>query len=88
MDTLEARTRTAVTTVLDGEMRLIEDAVRLVASGNAPRVTLAGLRFGEALMHRATFIASEHGVRIVPEWFDDEAGADIVVEAMPGPDER
>ena len=54
----------------------------MVAAGGAPRVVLAGLRFGEQLLAPARAMAGEAGVRIVPLWTADDAGADLAVERI------
>jgi hypothetical protein len=71
---------------LQSEMSLIREAVLLVASGGSSRVTVAGLRFGEALLAPARILAAEHGVRIQPQWWPDDEGASVAVEraALPG----
>jgi len=67
---------------LDSEMRLVREAIAMVASGASPRVTIGGIHFGEALLMTAGGLAAEAGVRLVPLWAPDDAGADIVVERM------
>lgn len=67
---------------LEIEMRLVRDAIAMVASGGSPRVILAGLRFGEALLASGRLLATEAGVRLVPLWMPDDAGADIAVERI------
>jgi len=69
--------------VLEHELQLIADAVATVASGAAPRITVAGLRFGDELVETARDLAARAGVRLTPLWRTDESGLDLVVEAMP-----
>jgi hypothetical protein len=69
-----------VTLTLDRELRLIREAIAMVAAGRTPRVVLAGLRFGEQLAPAAREMAAKAGVRIVPLWRTDESGADLSVE--------
>jgi hypothetical protein len=66
---------------LDGELRLVEQAILLVASRAAPRVTVAGLRLGDAILDAARRLAEEAGVRVVPLWAPDDGRTDIRVEA-------
>ena len=73
-----ARTAPAV---LDQEIRLIRDAIAMVAGGHAPRVTVASIQFADRLLEPATTWAAEAGVRIVPLWRTDESGLDLTVEA-------
>ncbi len=63
-------------------MNLVREAITMVASGGAPRVVVGGLRFGEALLATARGLATEAGVRLVPLWMPDDAGADIAVERI------
>src|SRR5688500_17781888 len=73
-----------VSEVLRLEWRLIADAVRFVASEGAPRVTVAGLRFGDALLEGARDLAVRHGVRVVPRWAADQVGLDVTIELLDG----
>ncbi len=70
----------AVQRQLDRELQLVADAIALVAGGRSPRVTVAGLRLGDAVLAPARELAREAGVRIVPHWSADETGVDIAVE--------
>ena len=76
------RTSVEVPATLEHEMRLIDEAIALVASGGAPRAIVAGLRLGEAIVEPARQMAREAGVRVVPLWRADEGGADIAVERI------
>ena len=73
----------AVERQLDRELQLVADAIAMVSSGASPRVTVAGLRLGSALLEPAERLARAAGVRIVPRWSADEAGVDIAVERLP-----
>ena len=55
----------------------------MVAAGGSPRVVRrrAALRRGAA-RSRASALAAAAGVRIVPLWMPDDAGADIAVERV------
>ena len=66
--------------VVEHELRLVEEAIAMVASGAAPRVTLAGLRFGDQIVATAQLWAEEAGVRATPLWRTDESGLDLLVE--------
>lgn len=61
-------------------MNLVRDAIAMVASGGSRRVVVCGLHFGETLIAPARGLAAEAGVRLVPLWMPDDAGADIAVE--------
>lgn len=82
MDEVEDQALQVVPVTLEHEMRLIREAIAMVASGGAPRVVLAGIRFGETLLDPSRRLALEAGVRLVPLWGADEAGADIAVERI------
>jgi len=72
----------AIERTLEFEMRLVREAIAMVAQGRSPRVTLAGLRLAESLLDPAQRLASEHGVRVVPLWTSDEAGLDLALEPL------
>ena len=72
----------AVARTLDQELILLRQAIAMVADGESPRVVLNGLRFGEALLEPGQALASAAGVRLVPLWMPDDAGADIAVERV------
>jgi hypothetical protein len=71
---------------LDHEARLVIEAILLVSGGGSPRVTVAGLHYGEEVLETTRSIAVDRRVRVVPLWTDDERGADLVVEPI-DPDE-
>ncbi|HET9758061.1 MAG TPA: hypothetical protein VFP66_16285 [Candidatus Limnocylindrales bacterium] len=82
MEEVEDQALQVVPAALEREMRLIREAIALVASGGAPRVVLAGISFGETLLDPSRRLALEAGVRLVPLWRADETGADIAVERI------
>lgn len=61
------------------ELRLVATAVSLVAAGASPRVTLAGLHGGSAIVAAARHLARSEGVDVVP--IVRHAGCDLLVEA-------
>jgi len=77
------QTAEIVTAALEREVELIREAIAMVAGGGSPRVIVAGLRLGDALLPSARRMAIEAGVRIVPLWPADETGIDISVERLP-----
>ena len=64
-------------------MRLINEAIALVASGQTRRTVVAGLQLGYQLLPSAQRVADEAGVRLVPLWYADEHGVDIAIERSP-----
>ena len=70
----------AVPATLEHEMGLVREAIAMVASGAAPRVILAGIRFGDPLTDWGRGLAGQAGVLLRPLWRSDEAGTDLSVE--------
>ncbi|HEY6058478.1 MAG TPA: hypothetical protein VIV06_10625 [Candidatus Limnocylindrales bacterium] len=83
MELQEDQTAEIVPAALEREANLIREAIAVVASGVSPRVVIAGLRLGDALLPVARRMALEAGVRIVPMWPADESGVDMSVERLP-----
>jgi hypothetical protein len=73
------RTAEIVPAVLEREMRMIREAIAVVASGASARVLLANLHFGEELLDRARRLADDAGLAVVPMFRAGE-GADLSVE--------
>jgi hypothetical protein len=67
---------------LDGELRLVREAILMVASRGAPRVTVAGLVLGRQVLGPARRLAAAAGVKLVPLWTADEEHLDIRIEAV------
>ena len=70
----------AVERTIDHERTLIAEAIRMVAGGSSPRVTVASLHFGEALLAEARTQAKAAGVHIVPLWTLDQFNHALAVE--------
>ncbi len=66
---------------VEQELRFIREAIVLVASRRSPRVTIAGLRLGQAILEPARRLALDAGVRLVPLWTADGGRLDFRVEA-------
>ncbi len=73
---------------IDRELELVAGAIRMIAGGGAPGMTLIGLEFGPALLEQATPAALAAGVILEPLWRTDEAGCDIRVVRSAGRDDR
>jgi hypothetical protein len=69
------------TQLIDEELARVSAAIDLVAARPASRITLAGLRFGEALLPTAQALAAARGVRIKALWPMGDGPVDLVVEA-------
>lgn len=82
MESSTDRPTSSIGRTLEQEMALVQEAITMVASGASPRVVVGGLHFGEAVLALARPAAIEVGVRIVPLWMPDDAGADIAVERI------
>jgi len=68
--------------ILERELTLVREAIVMVAGGWSSRVTVGGMRFGEALLTSARGLAAEAGVRLVPLWAADDSGVDIAIERI------
>jgi hypothetical protein len=80
MTVLDDGMAAAVGSALDQEMRLVTEAIAMVASGASPRVVIAGIRFGEAILAPGRRMASNAGLKLVPIWRADESGFDVAIE--------
>ena len=67
---------------LDGELRLVRGAILMVAVHGSPRVIVAGLRLGDAILDQARRLALESGVRVTPLRTADEHVRDVLVETL------
>lgn len=71
-----------VPATLEHEMLLVREAIAMVATGAAPRVVLAGIRFGDPLTDWGRRLAGQAGVLLTPLWRSDEGGTDLSVERL------
>jgi hypothetical protein len=67
---------------LTSEVGEVESAIALVASGSASRITLTGLRFGEALADRFGVDAQLKGVLLEALPWPDDTGCDLTVRRI------
>lgn len=65
---------------LDLELRLVADAVEVVAQGRSARVTIGGIRFGDVLLVEAQRMAAAAGLVALALYSVDESWADLVIE--------
>jgi hypothetical protein len=65
-----------------GEARLVREAILLVAANGAPRVLVAGIAQGEAVLEHLRRPALEAGVRLLARPTADGDRVDVVVEAI------
>lgn len=69
---------------IDQELELIRTAIAMVASGGAPRVVVASLRFGDQILPRAQVLASASGLVATPQWTLDRNQHSIAIEHKDG----
>lgn len=61
-------------------MRLVREAIALVASGASPRVVVANLRLSPQLLDPGRRLAAEASVRLLTLRRADNAGVDIAID--------
>lgn len=67
---------------IEREREDVVAAILLVGSDRSLRITVANLRFGDALLSTLSGIAAARGVSLRPIWGAQDGGAtDIVIEA-------
>jgi hypothetical protein len=64
---------------IERELDLVAVAIRMVAGGGAPGVTLVGLEFGPAVLEGSARAAHNAGVALEPLWLPDDSRCDIRV---------
>jgi hypothetical protein len=64
---------------IERELDLVAGAIRMVAGGGAPGVTLAGLAFGPTVLEGSERAAHNAGVTLEALWQPDDARCDIRV---------
>lgn len=64
---------------IERELDLVAGAIRMVAGGGAPGVTVVGLDFGPAVLEGSGRAARNAGVMLEALWRTDEASCDIRV---------
>ena len=69
---------------IDREVALVEGAIRMVATGTSPSMTVAGLRFGEEVIAMLRPAATAEGVVLQPLFPTDETGCDVHVRRADG----
>lgn len=79
MDT-PTRADEALNRRLEGELRLVHEAILMVSAGGASRVVVAGLHLTRSVLGEAERLAAGLGVRVVPLWSTDEQLFDVAVE--------
>lgn len=67
---------------LEREVRDVEAAIELVRSGAASRVTLAGLRFAEAVLPRLADEVRGEGIAVDPIYWPEDSGCDVTVRRI------
>lgn len=64
------------------ELRMVREAIALVAAGVSTRVVLAGIRHGDQIFDAARRLALESGVRVNALPQAEDAGSDLAVEPI------
>ena len=64
---------------IERELDLVAVAIRMVAGGGAPGVTLVGLEFGTAVLEGSQRAADDAGVILQPLWQPEDSKCDIRV---------
>lgn len=64
------------------ELRMVREAIAMVASGASPRVVLAGMRHGDEILVAARRLALEAGVCVNRLGRQEGTGADLAVEPI------
>jgi hypothetical protein len=64
------------------ELAELRGAIEMVGRGQAERVSLSGLRFGEQLIRRCRAEALREGVALEPDWWPEDAGCDLLVRRI------
>ena len=67
---------------IERELDLVAVAIRMVAGGGAPGVTLVGLEFGPAVLEGSARAAREAGVGLDALWQPEEGRCDIRVHRL------
>jgi hypothetical protein len=80
MDTSTGASADSETPLIEGELRLVQQAILMVSSYGTPRVVIAGLRYGDLILERAEHLASKAGVRVVALETATPGRLDIAVE--------
>jgi hypothetical protein len=69
---------------LELDLDLVRGAAALIATGNARRVVVGGLRAGDRIARHAQRIARQEGVRVIPLWGPDGQSAAVLVAPLEG----
>jgi hypothetical protein len=64
---------------IERELDLVAVAIRMVAGGGAPGVTIVGLEFGPAVLEGSAQAARSAGVELEALWQPEESRCDIRV---------
>ena len=67
---------------LEREIRDVQAAIELVRSGAASRVTLAGLRFAEAVLPPLAEAVKGEGIALDPIYWPEDSGCDLTVRRV------
>ena len=69
---------------IERELATIRGAIEMVAGGSPRASSSAGCGSPRRSSPRPAAFAAEAGVRVVPLWMADDAGADLAIERIDG----
>ena len=82
MSEYHRRRRNGTLRAEERELRMVREAIAMVAMGASPRVVLAGIRHGDEILAAAQRLALEAGVRVNRLDQREDKGADLAVEPI------
>jgi hypothetical protein len=74
--------RTPTTIREERELRMVREAIAMVASGASPRVVVAGISRGDQILEAARRLGLESGVRVNRLAQPEAKGTDLAVEPI------
>jgi hypothetical protein len=74
--------RTPVAVREEREMRMVREAIAMVASGASPRIVVAGISRGEQILDACRRLGLESGVRVNRLPQPEAKGTDLTVEPI------
>jgi hypothetical protein len=82
MDRTRAARARSVALAEERELRMVREAIAMVALGASPRIVVAGIRHGDDILVAARRLALDAGVRVNRLSQREGPGADLAVEPI------